>query len=208
MKSEAIRQLITRWREKDDSEPGWRDWLADEAGACLAALEARIAAKDAAIEAALRIEDIWCPEDEMIEPERIGEMQALASMKQGLEAALTSSPSGKVGVACYPMGSESKHVPFLGWRADATWMICEWRDGALFTVFGYEDITDDPPVAWMPLFWPDDFVPVDREKLREIEWACMGTLGPECPVCESPKDAGRHGDDCWLAALLKEADDG
>ena len=29
METEAIKQLIARWREKDDSEPGWRDWFAD-----------------------------------------------------------------------------------------------------------------------------------------------------------------------------------
>ena len=44
METEAIRQLIAQWRKKDDSEPGWRDWLADEATACLAALEAENAA--------------------------------------------------------------------------------------------------------------------------------------------------------------------
>ena len=43
---------------------------------------------------------------------------------------------------------------------------------------------------------------VDRERLREIEWACMGSLGPECPVCEALKDGGRHEEDCWLAAML------
>jgi len=38
LSTEAIRQIIQRWREKPDSEPGWRDWLADEAEATLAAL--------------------------------------------------------------------------------------------------------------------------------------------------------------------------
>ena len=34
----AIRQIIQRWREKTDTEPGWRDWLADEAEAAIATL--------------------------------------------------------------------------------------------------------------------------------------------------------------------------
>ena len=40
--TEVIRQIIRRWREKPDSEPGWRDWLADEAEAALAAILKRI----------------------------------------------------------------------------------------------------------------------------------------------------------------------
>ena len=52
----AIRQIIQRWREKTDTEPGWRDWLADEAEAAIATLlkrieerEAQIAVKDDAL---------------------------------------------------------------------------------------------------------------------------------------------------------------
>ncbi|MEA3298109.1 MAG: hypothetical protein U9Q31_01195 [Chloroflexota bacterium] len=45
---------------------------------------------------------------------------------------------------------------------------------------------------------------VDREELREIEWASLNEDGEDCcPACGGERAEG-HADNCWLGALLEE----
>ena len=97
MKTDAINSII-EMREEFESGLTYCAEIGVEARAELTALEAWNAAMRDAIEGAMRIEDLWCPEDEIIRPENANEMKALAAMKAGLEAAL-SKPTGKVLVS-------------------------------------------------------------------------------------------------------------
>ena len=135
------------------------------------------------------------------------------TLQKEIEAALTPGTGNRArvvdGRVLRPIGDEPKNGDlFLGYREDAGFFLCGWRDDVLFTAWG-EDLTGDHPTLWANSPIEAELRVVDVEFLKSLQW----WYGQKCPTCGGMKpynhppgeDEGHH-PDCWLAALIGEGE--